>query len=320
MLSQVVVAAYEKPISNGYHIGQLTVTGVSPCSYATYLNYHHLDDQEFDAEARMRMKNGKWQEQEVLEDLLNAGFRLKYTGSNQMMVHVGRSRVAGRPDGLIEVSSIVDLLEIKAMNLSMHTTLKEKGIDAFPGYKCQVQLYLVSEELRDKVSGCWFYTKHKDSCVPFDFFIERDKAYSKPIIEAVDEIILGKVEVSPPTTCPIPSYCRHQGFCKRQELLDLSKVSSLTKPEVIRMWLEGQFHLTVGKQLNEESRVLLQEYLGDLDALFVEDQTTLLEVKKIIQHRWDFNKTKFVDLYGAAALVGVMEENIVTQMRVYKKD
>jgi len=320
MLAQAVVAAYEKPVSNGYHKGQLTVTGVSSCPYATYLNYHHLDDQKFDAESRMRMKNGHWQEMEVLEDLRRAGFPLESTGSSQMLVHVGKANIAGRPDGLILVNSKENLLEIKAMGLAMYDKLKEKGINSFPNYKSQVQLYLASDELKDRVEGCWFYVKHKDSCSPYDTFIERNEAYVRPIIEATDEIVLGEAEVNRPTICPIPAFCRHQLFCQREESLDLSKVRALTKPEVIKMWLEGQFHLAMGKQLNEEARVVLKEYLGSSETLFVEDQTVLLEVKKIIQHRWGISEAKFVERYGAAALAGVLEEKLVEQMRVNRKD
>jgi len=321
MLSQAVIAAYDKPVSNGYHRGQLTVTGVSPCPYATYLNYHHLDDQLFDAASRMRMKNGKWQELEILEDLKRAGFELSNTGSDQMTVHVGKSRIAGRPDGLITVDSRKDMLEIKAMSLNMYTNLKQKGVDSFPGYKCQVQLYLASEELRDKVAGCWFYAKHKDSCRPYDIFVERDESYSQPIIDATDRIVLDKAEVSRPSeVTPLCSSCRHKLYCWKSDILDTSGIGTLTKPEIIEMWLEGQFHLGMGKQLNEEARVLLKELLGTNDVLYIEDQSVLLEVKKIIQHRTGISESKFIEKFGAAALTDVIEETIVEQMRVKRRD
>lgn len=321
MLAQAVIAAYTKPESDGYHRGQLTVTSVSPCPYATYLNYHHLDDEQFDAASRLRMKNGKWQEMEVLEDLRKARFSLKYTGSNQITVHVGKVPIAGRPDGLIVVDNREDLLEIKAMSLAMYTSLKQKGIDAFPNYKCQAQLYLASEELKDRVTGCWLYVKHKDSCRPYDIFLDRDEAYTRPIIEAVDEIVLGKVVVVRPVEAgPSCSFCRHKLYCWKTELLDTSGIKTLTKPEVVQMWLEGQFHLDMGKQLNEEARVLLKGYLGDNDVLFIEDQTLLLEVKKIIQHRSGISTEKFVERFGAAALADVTQETIVEQMRVTRRD
>jgi len=320
MLSQAVIAAYGKSEQDGYHKGQLTVTGISPCSYATYLNYRHLDDEDFDALSRLRMKNGKWQELEVLEDLRRAGFLISNTGMHQLTVHVGKAPVNGRPDGLITVDGRQDMLEIKSMSLDMYTKLKQKGIDAFPSYKCQAQLYLASEELKG-LTGCWFYVKHKDSCRPYDIFLERDEVYVTPIIEAVDEIVLGKIEVDRPEK-PIEmcSNCRHRLYCWKTELLDTSGIKTLTKPECVQLWLEGQFHLDMGKQLNEEARVLLKEYLGDNDVLFIEDQAILLEVKRIIQHRSGISEVKFIERYGAAALADVMEEKIVEQMRVQRRD
>lgn len=321
MLSQAVMAAYTQKTKDGIHTGQLTVTGVSPCPYATYLNYKHLDDEDFDSLSRLRMKNGRWQELEVLEDLRKAGFVVEHTGSNQLTVHIGKAPTTGRPDGLITVDGKKDMLEVKAMSLAMFTNLRQKGLDSFPGYKCQVQLYLASEELKGRVDGCWLYAKHKDSCRPYDFFLERDETYTKPIIEAVDEIVLGGVEVSRPAEImPICSYCRHKKFCWKTELYDTSGIKTMTKDEVVQMWLEGQFHLDMGKQLNEDSRALLREYLGVDDVLYVEGRETLLEVKKIISHRTSFNEAEFVKKYGAIALAELTEEAPVTQMRVRRRD
>lgn len=321
MISHAVIASYSRPESDGYHTGQLTVTSVHPCAYATYLNYHHLDDEQFDPESRLRMKNGKWQEMEILEDIRRAGFSVKNTGTNQMTVHVGKSQIAGRPDGLIVVDGREDLLEIKAMSLAMYTNLKQKGIDAFPSYKCQAQLYQASEELRSRVKGTWLYVKHKDSCRPYDIFLERDEAYSKPIIEFVDEIVLGKAEVPrPEKPYELCSSCRHKHHCWSETILDTSGIKTLTKPEVVQQWLEARFHLEVGKQLEDEVRVLMKEMLGGNDVLYLEDQTVLLEIKRILQHRTKIDEGKFVEKFGAAALVDVITETLVEQMRVSRRD
>jgi len=321
MLAEAVVASYTKKESDGYHKGQLTVTGISACPYSTYLNYHHLDDEDFDPESRLRMKNGHWQELEVLEDLKRAGFKLRFTGSSQQTVHVGKSSIAGRPDGLITVTNREDLLEIKAMSLAMYTSLKKKGIDAFPSYKTQVQLYLASEELSG-LKGCWFYVKHKDSCRPYDIFLERDESYVGPIIEAVDEIVLGRSKVErPEEPLELCTYCRHKLFCWKTDILDMSSIGrTLTKEEVVDKWLEAQFHLEIGKQLNEEVRVVLNEYLADMDSVFVEGKAVLLEVKKILQNRSGISEAKFVERYGAAALADVIETKLVSSMRVRRRD
>jgi len=319
MLSQAVLAAYQKPESDGIHHGQLTVTGISPCAYHTYINFKKLDVEERDPASVLRMKNGKWQELECLEDLRHAGFKMRYTGSSQMTVHVGKSRIAGRPDGLITIDGREDVLSIKARSLDAYTKLRQEGLAAEPMTECQEQMYLASAELKDK-AGCWLYIKHKDSCRPYDLFVERNDAYSQPIVEATDEIVLGGIEPKKPKE-PINlcSKCHHRRFCWQQELVDTSGIKTLTKPEIIELWMQGQFHLDVGKQYNEEARVLLKEYLGDNDVLYVEDRETLLEVRRIIQHRSKISENKFVEKYGAASLIDVIEESEFEQIRVTKR-
>jgi len=319
MLAEAVIASYENQESDGYHKGQLTVTGVSPCAYATYINYKHLDDEGFDAESRLRMKNGQWQELEILEDLRHAGFTLKYTGSNQLMVNVGPIR--GKPDGLIVVDSKEDLLEIKSMSLNMYTELKQKGLrETFPGYYNQVQLYMASKELRDRVSGCWFYAKHKDTCRPYDIFVPKDLTYSGPIIEAVTKIVSGGTIDKPQAIIPLCTRCRHKLFCWKVELLDTSGIGVVYSKEAVNLWLQGQFHLDMGKEFNEEARVLLKQALGDNDVVYCQGEDSLLQVRKITQHRSEVDISKFVQTFGAHRLPEVMTEKIVEQVRVTLKE
>lgn len=319
MLSQAVLAAYSKPEKDGVHRGQLTVTGISPCPYATYINYHRLDVGENDAASILRMKNGKWQELEVLEDLRKAGFKMKYTGHSQLTVHVGKARITGRPDGLITVDNREDVLSIKARSLAGFTAFRQKGIGVEPMTECQEQMYLATPELSDR-AGTWVYLKHKDSCRPYDVFLERNAAYIRPIVESVDEIVLGGAEPKrPDEPILLCSRCRHRLFCWKSELLDTSGISTLTKPEIIDQWMQGQYHLELGKQINEESRVLIKELLGEDDVLYLEDQLTLLEAKKIVQHRTKISEKKFIEKFGAALLVDVIEESTVEQIRITQR-
>ena len=321
MLSQAVLASYTKKESDGIHLGQLTVTSISSCAYATYINYHHLDSKEFTAEDKLRMKNGKWQEMECVGDLRRAGFQMRYTGDNQMTVHVGGARIGGRPDGLITVDNREDVLSIKARSLASYTEIRQKGIgEAEPATMCQEQMYLASDELGNR-EGCWVYVKHKDSCRPYDIFVPKNEAYSKPIVEAVDEIVLGQAEVKRPTE-PIElcSKCRHRVFCWKEEIYDTSGLATKSMPEIVDLWMQGQFHLEMGKKLNEESRVLIKHHLGEDDILYIESGTILLEARKIIQHRSKMSEDKFVEKYGAAALVDIIEETPVPQMRVSRRD
>ena len=314
MLAEAVEAAYEKEQSDGYHRGQLTGTGISPCAYATFLHYKRLDTQKFSASDRLRMKNGHWQELEVLEDLRYAGFKVRNTGSNQLTIHIGKSRVPGRPDGLITVDSREDLLEIKAMSLDTYTKVKQKGIDAVPNYKCQIQVYMASEELKSIGEGCWFYTKHKDSCRPNDIFVQRDLAYSTPIIEAVDSIVYDGWEPSkPPQPTDLCVSCRHKMFCwGTDSILDMSGTKVLSLPEVVQKWKEGKAHKEYGEILIDEARVILKEKLGDNNLLLVDD----LRVQTIRSTRTSIDIGKFTELFGANRLPDVMVETPVVSMRV----
>jgi len=324
MLSQAVLASYTKPKEDGIHIGQLTVTGISPCPYETYLHYHHLDDEIPDAAATLRMKNGHWQEEECLEDLRHAGFKIRYTSKNQMILHIGRVPITGRPDGLITVDNREDLLSIKAMSLDRYTDFKQKGLAHEIKIKCQEQLYMASKELRNTIVGCWVYAKHKDSCRPWDIFEEKDLNYSKPIIEATEEIVLGKqVVTSPESPISLCASCRHKMFCWKKGLYDTSGIEIASMPDVVAKWREGHYHYLYGKELVEEARngwvdengnsVLgLVEVLGDKDMLLCDD----LKVQRIISKRTEISVTKFVEKFGAAALPEVIEEKPVHQIRI----
>jgi len=312
VLSQAVLASYEKPESDGIHGGQLTVTGISPCPYGTYLNYKHLDPQETGPADRLRMQDGHWQEMQVVENLRHAGFQMRFTGSNQMTLHVGRIPVTGRPDGLIVVDGREDVLEVKAMSLNRFTNFKAVGLEKEPLIKCQEQLYLASEEFRDSKQGTWIYAKHKDTCRPYDLFEPKDLSYSEPIIEATEEIVLGNWEPSF-GKCPLCTRCRHRLFCWKEDfILDTSGTKVAGLPEVAEKWREGKFYKDYGKLLVEEARVVFEEYLGDDELLLAED----LRVRRIFQHRSQISTSKFVEKFGAAALADVMEETIVPQIRI----
>lgn len=311
MLAQAVLAAYEKPVSDGIHKGQLTVTGISLCPYATYLNYKHLDDEEPRAFERLRMKNGHWQEMEILEDLRKAGFQIRSTGTNQMTVHVGKVPITGRPDGLVVVDGKEVLLEIKSMSIDYYTTLKQKGLDGLTGYKTQVQLYMASEELKDRVDGCYLYAKHKDSCRPYDVFEEKDLSYSKEIITATEAIVLDG-EIPRKELNDRCSKCRHRLYCWKEELLDTSGTKVVDLPETVEKWKEGKLASDYGKTLIDEARAIFREYLGENTMMLCED----LKIQRVISHRSEINMNKFVELFGANRLPEVMTEKTIESMRI----
>ena len=322
MISQAVIAAFAKPKSDGYHLGQLTGTGISPCPYSTYITYHHLDEPIRTAAAFLKMKNGKWQEREIVSDLKEAGFELQYTGDikeEQLKLSIGKAPIYASPDGLIKIKDKFQLLEIKAMDLKHFTNFKQTGLKTFPGYECQVQLEMASRELVNEIDFCVFYAKHKDSCMPYDIIVEKDLNYSRPIIEAVDAIVIDKEVVKKPLDIiPLCSNCYHAKFCWGGDIL-ASEVKVISIPEAVEKWTVGKMYLTLGKQLDEEARAVFEEQLGEAEILYCEGEDDSLQVKRIIQRRPAISKEKFVEKYGAAALANVLEEKIVPQMRVSRR-
>jgi hypothetical protein len=314
LISQAVVAAYEKPVSDGIHMGQLTVTGISPCPYGTYINFHKLDPQVTTGQDRIRMKNGHYQEAECIDEIRYAGFKLRFTDKEQITVHVGKSSIDGRPDGLILMDGREDILSIKAVSIDRYTAVRQRGLEAEPLVRCQEQMYLASKELGDR-KGTWIYFKHKDSCRPYDIFEPQDLSYSKPIIEALDAIVLGGDEIHRPAE-PIPLCvkCRHRAtICWTDTvLLDTSGMKTASLKEVTEKWKEGKFYSTLGKSYMEEARVRIIQELGQDTRLLLDD----LQVTQIIAHRTDFDTKKFVEKYGAASLVDVQTTKEIPQVRI----
>lgn len=316
-LSQAVLASYEVKESDGFHLGQLTVTGISPCDYGTYVNYKHLDPQKSSAVGNLNMRNGHWQEMEVVENLRHAGYQLRHTGADQLVLHIGKSKVPGRPDGLITVNGREDVLSVKAMNLHRFTEFSLRAFEAEPLIRCQEQMYLASDELAGQYKGTWVYAKHKDTCKPFDLFEQVDTSYSKPIIQATDEIILGGY-IPKPLKNPLCIKCRHKNFCwSKDELpIDMSKVKVVDIPEIVDKWKKGKFYKDYGSMLVDEARKVLIEQLGEDERMYAED----LKVQRTTQHRQTFNRAKFAQLYGADNLSRVMDDMPVSQVRISEVD
>ena len=260
------------------------------------------------------MKNGKWQELEVIEDLTLAGFKLSHVGTNQLKVHMTKVPITGRPDGIITERGKEHLLEIKAFNYNSYAKIKAEGLEAFPGYKAQVNLYLMSRELKDRVAGCHFYVKHKDSCIPFSLYEPRDEAFINPIIEAIEEVVVGGAEISRPET-PIKycSMCRKANFCWGTEVLNTEKVLNRSLEDLSNMWLEGKRLSSLGEMQMEDSKAGLIGHISEDEDLLITDS---LKVARIRSKRTNISTSKFIEKYGAPSLMEVMEEKESSYFRI----
>ena len=186
MLAEVVIAGAMKLRRKSS--GKISPSMISSCPMKTYKNWKRTSSPSEGLDY-LRMNDGHYQETEMVDDLLRAGFQIK---DRQLTVHIGS--MVGHIDGLILVDKVWSLMDCKAMNLNRYTNFKQRGFEAESAIKIQMQLYLTSDELRKEgIDTGYVYTKHKDSCRPYDLYFEWDPSFAKSILDQVDTLLLGDI-------------------------------------------------------------------------------------------------------------------------------
>jgi CRISPR/Cas system-associated exonuclease Cas4 (RecB family) len=309
MLAEAVLASF----GNSSSRSGFSVTSISQCPYQSYLRVHKLTKRERKPSEYKVMEDGNWQEKKMVAHLRQAGFKLTNVLSEQLTIHVGRARIIGHPDGLITVGGKEDLLEMKAMSLDRYTTSRQKGPTAFHYIYSQIQLYMASDELRDKVDGCWLFIEHKDTCRNVDFYVAKDFGFSTPLIEMTDKIYLDNF-IPDKVECDLCANCDDHFSCWEKDTFDMSKSKVITEDvsQSVEQWRQGKFYMTYGKALNEEARDVLLPLLGDNDIAYVEN----LELKRIPRRTVRISEKKFVDVFGASRLPEILEEDISSSVRI----
>ncbi|MBA7692740.1 hypothetical protein ES703_101307 [subsurface metagenome] len=303
MLSEAVLAGAVK--LGSYRSGKISPSMVSPCPFKTYKSWKG-DRVAPTGIERLRMNDGHYQEQEMVDDLVRAGFEIK---DRQSTLHIGS--MVGHIDGLILVDGKWCLFDCKAMSLNRYTRFKQRGFEAEPTIEVQMQLYLASDELRKEgIDGGFVYAKHKDTCRPYDLFFEWDPELTHRLEEQVYSLLNGEVPV--PVRCSLCPSCRERLDCWGAEVVDFSRVHTASLPELVEQWKLGTNYRRYGKELVEEARVAFKKELGDKTVVFIDD----LKCLRVVQTRGGISQGKFVEKYGAAALADVWEDKPVPQMRV----
>jgi len=295
----------------------IPITQISPCAYGTYLNVHKIDswtNEEPDPQDKLRMKDGHWQERQIVADLVFAGFELKFVLEEQLKVTVGESEVPGRPDGII-VTQDESILEIKAMDSWRWSKCKSKGIaHAEPFIRCQIQCYMNSPEIREMdINSTRIYTKHKDSCLPYDYVEPYDPDYVKPIVDAMDRIILEGYKPEK-EGCALCSLCGHRLFCwEATETIDFRGIDTeFEMGEFVDQWRQGKAYIDAGDLMVTEARSIFEKRMGDNDSLMIGD----LKVLRVQQHRTSIPTSKYVDAHGNEGLGDVLVDNQFSQLRI----
>lgn len=317
MISTIVLEAYNSKAPPDYHGDHFSATRISPCSYATYLNFSAAKElrPEDTGQDRLRMKNGNWQEKEILEDLLFAGFELQYTGKQQQKVFVGKAQAPGRPDGQIKMESW-DGLEIKAVDERRYSRLRRRGLDVEPYIRCQVQLYMASDKYREAgINRTWVYVKHKDSCLPYDILEEYNEDYARPIIEAADLIVLEGWIPTPEENSLCEDMCQYRKHCweNRQWPGAPEVVASADVVDAAAKWKEGERLRKLAFDLQKQPKEILRGLVPE------EEDTVMVEglrVHRYTEHRTGIDKDKFIRVFGPRALVDVLTESQTEKYRI----
>lgn len=296
MLSELILAA----VPSGDRPGgpYLSCSGLFPCQYQMHLSHIGKRWQENTAVDLLNMADGWDQEEQAVKRLGRAGIKVLCRGKEEGYLEVGRSKITGHIDGEIDFGGTRYLWEHKAMGSDRFWLLKTKGIEAFPGYKCQAHAYMKGRKLKK----CIFQAKNKESNEPYDIVFELDEDFINPIIEWADQIRLKEIEPKPLKS----DACKFCGVNCFGIILDFSMIKAASAKEVAEKWRQGKALQFVGKAMEEEAKAVLvgvqsdtgewieKGLVGGADVLLVEG----LKILKIVSHPTKLDKGKLLALLG----------------------
>ena len=281
---------------------EIYASSLFPCAYRLYLaEQGKIWDDEVTPQQYYNMEDGNEQEEQSVQRLAKVGINIE---DRQKRVYLGKSQVRGKVDGTYTVNGIKRVWEHKAFNTRNFEELSFWGIEAFPHYKCQLHSYMVGLELEE---GC-FFVKHKDTNTYWDRVYKRDDNFILPVLEWADRIRLDKWKPEPVES----KYCERCGVNCFGTKLNMSWIETSGEIQKADLWIQGDKYEKVGKAMKEEARTYFLEQIGDKELLVVEDK---LEVKKIIQHRFDISRQKVLEEFGAEGLLKVGEQKDIVQYR-----
>lgn len=314
MLSEVLFAhAGSSKESKGDRLPGLSCSQLFPCPY--YLLKVHLGEalrETPDPRQLLNMADGWDQEEQSVKRLAKAGVRIE---NRQAKVLVGKSQVPGSIDGTYTISNKMRLWEHKAWDDEYFYLFTRRGLDGFPGQKAQVNAYMLGSNLTEVD----FFIKCKRNNDYFDKVYPLDEEFIGPIIDWCDKIRL-EGWIPEPVEC---KWCTHCGIGCFGAVLDFSWMGTAKAEDIAEKWKQGDKYVKVGEMLKEEARTyfvgkkdkygntLVEGIMGDRELLLVED----LEIRKVIQNRFDVNKGRVLEVFGAEGLMQVGEEKEIVTYR-----
>jgi len=265
------------------------------------------------------MNDGWDQEEQSVARLAKAGIKII---DRQMKVTVGESKVPGSLDGAFILGGKKRLWEHKAYDQQADAvkSLLLSGFDHLPNQKAQSNGYMLGAGL-DEVN---FFVKVKNNNDYIDRTFPIDRPFITEIVSWCDRIRLEGWKPKP-IECQWCANCYSDCF---GPTLDFGRIGEALEEEMVEKWKRGDQYKRVGEMLLEEARacfvgtkdkdgnVLSEGLIGDKDLLLLGD----IQVKKIMQHRFDIRKEKIVEEFGVEGLFKVGEEKDITTYRIgYRK-
>ena len=304
------------------------ISSISTCPRETYYNYKRFQmtnageiasDLDYDLQLQLLLDDGHYQESEIVDLLVRAGFDLDYVGDNQAEVTIGRSGIKGHPDGFIlggpQIKYKPAMLEIKARNYQAFKKFSEKGMEAFPRIRAQTQLYMHGNNLPYPVEETHVIFKHKESVKLADVIEKKDSDFALPLIESVDSIIVDGYEPEPVEN-PLCEGCRFSNLCWGTPTVDFTNFTAAELTDASDKWMQGKAYQELGKALEEEARAEFTSAMGDASELL----TSSLRVRRNTFQQKRFDSKKFIATNSQDIYDSYCNKIDVTQLRVSTVD
>lgn len=134
----------QSPVEFRNYIGASSIG--HPCDRSLWLSYQGVQGLPFTAKQRRTFETGHRLEGMVVDYIEQAGFRVQRPGDNEAGIPCHDSEVScfrGNMDGVIYISGIPFVLEIKTAKASEYKKFVDKGVMAWkPNYYAQSQSYM----------------------------------------------------------------------------------------------------------------------------------------------------------------------------------
>lgn len=296
----------------------ISVSQLYPCPYRLLLVHEgRAFEGEIDPRSQLNMEDGWDQEEQSVKRLRRASIHII---DRQARVTIGNSTIPGQIDGTVVLQGKKHLWEHKAWDREPFHEFVSTGLSTYPGVKAQINGYMIGM----KLDSTNVFVKCKGSNDYHDIIVGLDLDFIAPIIEWADKIRSEDWK-------PKPEECKYCAHCYSNcfgAILDFSKITELTAVEAVDKWIQGNYMSKVGEMMIEEARghfLGIKDKYGSIlvpptinltqDMHIVNGSKSKIEIKKIVQHRWNIDRYKIMQEFGPEGLLKVAEQKDIETFR-----